>query len=49
VKDAVDETGLPMETFPNGCPYASDAVLDEGQLPETSFGTTASVGSADRD
>jgi hypothetical protein len=37
VKDAVDETGLPVENFPNRCPYAPDAVLDEDHLPEASF------------
>jgi hypothetical protein len=37
VKDATDETGLPMEHFPNSCPYAPDAVLDESHLPEASF------------
>jgi hypothetical protein len=37
VKDAVDETGLPAEHFPNSCPYAPDDVLDEDHLPEASF------------
>jgi hypothetical protein len=37
VKDAVDETGLPVEDFPNHCPYAPDMVLDENHLPEASF------------
>ena len=37
LKDAVDETGLPVENFPSRCPYAPDAVLDENHLPEASF------------
>jgi hypothetical protein len=37
VKDAVDETGLPAETFPRACPYAPDAILDEDHLPDASF------------
>jgi hypothetical protein len=37
VKDAVDETGLPVDKFPNVCPYLPDAVLDEDHLPDARF------------
>jgi hypothetical protein len=37
VKDAVDETGLPIATFPDVCPYSPDAVLDEDHLPDAGF------------
>jgi hypothetical protein len=37
VKDAVDETGLPAENFPNVCPYAPDEVLAEEYLPDANF------------
>ena len=33
VKDAIDETGLRAEVFPDTCPYAPDGVLDEDYLP----------------
>ena len=35
VKDAVDETGLRADVFPDTCPYAPDDVLDEDHLPTT--------------
>jgi Domain of unknown function DUF29 len=35
IKDAVDETGLRADTFPGGCPYAPEDVLDEDHLPVT--------------
>jgi hypothetical protein len=34
VKDAVDETGLPIGRFPQDCPYAADDVLAERYLPD---------------
>jgi hypothetical protein len=34
VKDAVDETGLPIGRFPQDCPYAADDVLAESYLPD---------------
>jgi len=34
VKDAVDETGLPIGRFPSDCPYAADDVLAESYLPD---------------
>jgi hypothetical protein len=34
VKDAVDETGLPIGRFPQDCPYAADEVLAESYLPD---------------
>jgi hypothetical protein len=37
VKDAIDETGLPLENFPKQRPYVPDAVLDENHLPEASY------------
>ncbi|MGH6920533.1 MAG: DUF29 domain-containing protein [Geminicoccaceae bacterium] len=37
VKDAADETGLPRERFPAGCPYAPDEVLAEDYLPDANF------------
>lgn len=33
VKDAIDETSLRAEIFPNACPYAAEDVLDEDYLP----------------
>jgi hypothetical protein len=33
VKDAIDETGLRADVFPDTCPYAPDGVLDEDYLP----------------
>jgi hypothetical protein len=33
VKDAIDETGLRTEIFPNACAYGEDEVLDEDYLP----------------
>src|SRR5918996_4232966 len=35
VKEAMDETGLRADVFPNTCPYAPDDVLDEDHLPTT--------------
>jgi cell division protein FtsB len=35
VKDAIDETGLRADVFPDTCPYAPDGVLDEDYLPAT--------------
>ena len=37
VKDAVDETGLPLDRFPVECPYAPEEVLAEDHLPDASF------------
>ena len=37
VKDAADETGLPLERFPSDCPYAPDDVLREEYLPDDAF------------
>ena len=34
VKDAVDETGLPIDRFPRESPYAADDVLAESYLPD---------------
>jgi Domain of unknown function DUF29 len=34
VKDAVDESGLPIGRFPQDCPYAADDVLAESYLPD---------------
>jgi hypothetical protein len=34
VKDAVDETGLPLGRFPADCRYVADDVLAEGYLPD---------------
>ena len=34
IKDAVDETGLPLDRFPLDCPYAASEVLAEDYLPE---------------
>jgi Domain of unknown function DUF29 len=34
-KDAVDETGLPLDRFPADCPYTPDEVFDEAYLPNT--------------
>jgi hypothetical protein len=34
VKDAVDETGLPVGHFPSACPYTPEDVLHEDYLPE---------------
>ena len=34
IKDAVDETGLPLGRFPVDCPYAADDVLAEDYLPD---------------
>ena len=34
VKDAVDETGLPVGRFPVDCPHAADDVLAESYLPD---------------
>jgi hypothetical protein len=33
-RDAADETGLPLATFPEGCPWAIAQVLDEDFWPE---------------
>jgi hypothetical protein len=33
-RDAADETGLPLATFPETCPWALDQVLDEDWWPE---------------
>jgi len=41
IKDAVDETGLPPERFPNDCPYAPNEVLAEDYLPEEELGPRA--------
>jgi hypothetical protein len=35
VKDAVDETGLPIDRFPIDCPYDAEDVLAEAYLPDT--------------
>ncbi|HSA81209.1 MAG TPA: DUF29 domain-containing protein [Geminicoccaceae bacterium] len=35
VKNAVDETGLPLGRFPVDCPYAADEVRPEAFLPDT--------------
>ena len=35
VKEAVGETGLRADVFPDTCPYAPDDVLDEDHLPTT--------------
>ncbi len=32
--DAVDETGLPEDTFPTQCPFTTEQVLDTGLEPE---------------
>ena len=37
VKDAVDETELPIGRFPIDCPYAADDVLAEAYLPDTAI------------
>jgi len=37
VKDAVDETGLPIGRFPVDCPYAADDVLAEVYLPDAAI------------
>jgi len=37
VKDAVDETGLPIGHFPVDCPYAADDVLAEAYLPDAAI------------
>jgi len=37
VKDAVDETGLPIGRFPVDCPYAADDVLAEAYLPDAAI------------
>ena len=37
VKDAVDETGLPIGRFPVDCPYTADDVLAEAYLPDAEF------------
>ncbi len=37
VKDAVDETGLPLDRFPVDCPYVPDDVLAEGYLPDATL------------
>ena len=37
VKDAVDETGLPVGRFPVDCPYTADDVLAEAYLPDAEF------------
>jgi Domain of unknown function DUF29 len=34
VKDAIDDTGLPIGRFPQDCPYAADDVLAETYLPD---------------
>lgn len=36
---AAAETGLPIDTFPLDCPYAEDAILDEGFMPSTNDST----------
>ncbi|MGI0488983.1 DUF29 domain-containing protein [Pantanalinema rosaneae CENA516] len=33
-EQAADETELPIATFPVGCPYASEQILDASFLPE---------------
>ena len=33
-RDAADDTGLPLATFPEGCPWTVAQVLDEEFLPE---------------
>ena len=33
-KNAMRETGLPMETSPQTCPFGADELLDERYLPE---------------
>jgi hypothetical protein len=33
-RDAAEETGLPLATFPETCPWALDQVLDENFWPE---------------
>ena len=35
VKDAIDETGLRADVFPDTCPYKPADVLDEDHLPTT--------------
>ena len=35
VKDAIDETGLRADVFPDTCPYEPADVLDEDHLPTT--------------
>jgi hypothetical protein len=32
-EDAADETGLPLETFPDACPWTLEQALDRGFLP----------------
>lgn len=32
--DASDETGLPMETFPDNCPWTIEQILDESFWPD---------------
>ncbi len=34
LNQAVDETGLPLVTFPEACPWTVEQVLDEDFLPE---------------
>lgn len=34
VEDAVDETGLPLETFPTECPYTVEQAIDREFLPK---------------
>lgn len=34
-EDAVVETGLPLATFPETCPWTVDQLLDSGFLPES--------------
>ena len=33
--DAIDETGLPAESFPESCPYTPEQAIDEAYLPGT--------------
>jgi hypothetical protein len=37
IKDAVDETGMPSDRFPDSCPYTPDEVLAEAFLPDAGF------------
>ena len=34
IKQAKAETGLPLGTFPNGCPYDAASILDDDFLPD---------------
>jgi hypothetical protein len=35
--DALDETGLPLQTFPADCPFPAEQILDQQYLPDDEF------------